>query len=381
MTIANVFIRAFKSILELTIPIDPRITVLIGPNESGKTNILKALASFSPDAFYDHSLTCQYSEFYNQGKCPIIVVEFGDISKENQAELIHISEAFKDSETFCVSKEGAEITDYKLFIGDTEVPVADMKSLLQFLPKIIYFDEIPLIKNRVDYHSLVDGKPGYSTERNLLKIGGLSNFELIFEDSTRGRRTLEEGSRIITDQIRRVWSQEPTVEIKLSVNGKVLYIDISDDTTVYDTPESRSLGFRWYLSFYIDFLAQTYEARTNEYVFLIDEPGIHLHPSGQKDLVKVLEDLALKNQVIYTSHSPFMLNREFPQRVKLVTKTKEGSHIDSEAYRQNWKPLRKSIGLTISDLLFFSDSGFIIEVPRGKFPIAKKIKFWDREKK
>lgn len=380
MTISNVFIRAFKSIFEATIPFDPRISVLIGPNESGKTNILRAVAAFSPESQFDPSLTCQYSDYYYQRKCPEIAIEFANISKENRARLIKTSDAFKTCESFYVRKVGPEISDYRVFIDDNEVAVPDMKAVLQCLPKLVYFDEIPLIKNRVDYYSLVDGRPGFVTERNLLKVGGLENVEVIFEDSTRGRRTSEEAGRMITEQIRRVWSQEPTIEIKLNVNGKVLYIDITDDTTVFDTPESRSLGFRWYLSFYINLLAQSFEARTNEYVFLIDEPGIHLHPSGQKDLVKVLEDLASKNQVIFTTHSPFLINREYPQRVRLVTKTKEGTHVDNEAYRQNWKPLRKSIGLMIGDLLFFSEKGIIVELPGDKVSIKDKIRFWHKEK-
>lgn len=380
MTISNVFIRAFKSIFELTFPVDPKISVLIGPNESGKSNLLKSLSSFNTDAIFDHSQTCQYSDYYYQKKCPEIAVEYFNISKENRSQLLKVSEAFKNVETFYVKREGPEISDYKLFIDDTEIQISDMKKLLKILPKIVYFDDIPLIKNRVDYYSLVDGRPGYTTERNLLKVGGLQNLEVIFEDSTRGRRASEEASRIITEQIRRVWSQEPTIELKLNVNGKVLYIDISDRTTVFDTPESRSLGFRWYLSFYINFLAQTYEAKANEYVFLIDEPGIHLHPAGQKDLVKVLEDLALKNQLIFTTHSPFMINREFPHRVRLVTKSREGTQIDSEAYRQNWKPLRKSIGLMIGDLFFFSEGGYILEVPGEKLSLSNKIRFWEKER-
>jgi len=381
MTITSAFIRAFKSVFELTIPFDPKISVFIGPNESGKTNILRALDSFNSDAQFDPSLTCQYSDYYYQKKCPEIVLEFSNISKENRARLTKIAEVFKNAESFYVKKTGSEISDYKVIIDDNEIPIPDMKLLLQYLPKLIYFDEIPLIKNRVDYYSLVDGRPGFITERNLLKVGGLDNFEVIFEDSTRGRRTSEEAGRMITEQIRRVWSQEPTIEIKLNVNGKVLYIDITDDTTVFDTPESRSLGFRWYLSFYINLLAQSFEARANEFVFLIDEPGIHLHPSGQKDLVKVLEDLAAKNQLIFTTHSPFMINREYPQRVRLVTKTKEGTRIDSEAYRQNWKPLRKSIGLMIGDLFFFSEKGIIVEVPGEKLSLKNKIRFWNKEKK
>lgn len=380
MTIKNVFIHAFKSILELTTSVDPKISVLIGPNESGKTNILRAISSFDFKAEYNHSLTCQYSDFYYQKKCPIIAIEFV-ISKAARSRLVKFSEAFKNAESFYVKKAGPELADYQVLINDNEIPIADMKSLLHSLPRIAYFDEIPLIKNRVDYYSLADGRPGFTTERNLLMIGGIQDVDLIFEDSTHGRRASEEASRIITEQIRQVWSQEPSVEVKLSVNGKVLYIDISDSTTVLDTPESRSLGFRWYLSFYINFLAQTKEASLNEYIFLIDEPGIHLHPAGQKDLVKVLENLAEKNQVIYTTHSPFMINREFPERVRLVTKSREGTHIDSEAYRHNWKPLRKSIGLMIGDLFFFSDDSLILELPRDKFAFAKKLRFWGKTKK
>ncbi|MBN2013215.1 AAA family ATPase [candidate division KSB1 bacterium] len=362
MTISNIFVRSFKSIFELTFPVDSQITVLIGPNESGKTNILRSIEAFKAESPFDTNLTCQYSEHYYQKRCPEIALEVSNLTKENKRDLTAISEVFKNTESFYIKRDGTNIENYAVFIDDTAVQIPDMKKLLKMLPKILYFEDIPLLKNRIDFYSLVDGRPGFTTERNLLKIGGLDNYEIIFEDSTRGRRASEEAGRIITEHIRRVWSQEPTIEIKLNVNGKVLYIDVSDKTTVFDTPESRSLGFRWYLSFYINFLAQTFDTRAHEYLFLIDEPGIHLHPAGQKDLIKVLEFLAQKNQVVFTTHSPFLINREYPNRVRLVSKTREGTKIDSEAYRQNWKPLRKSIGLTVSDLFFFGDRGFVLDV-------------------
>jgi len=374
MIISNLFVRAFKSIFELTFPLDPHVTILIGPNESGKTNILRSVESFKLEIPFDSTLTCQYSDHYYQKKCPEIAVEFSHFTKENRKDLLAISEAFKNVNSFYIRRDGPEPQDYTVHIDDIEMENIDVKKLLNCLPKILYFEEIPLIKNRIDYYSLVDGRPGFTTERNLLRIGGLDNYEIVFEDSSRGRRALVEAGRIITEHIRRVWSQEPTVEIKLNVNGKVLYIDISDNTTVFDTPESRSLGFRWYLSFYINFLAHTYDTRAHEYIFLIDEPGIHLHPAGQKDLIKVLENLALKNQVMYTTHSPFLINRQFPQRVRLVTKSREGTRVDNEAYRDNWKPLRKSIGLMIGDLLFFSDRRLILDVSGGRSKFFKKLR-------
>ncbi len=350
---------------------------MIGPNESGKTNILRSIESFRPGFPFSSNLTCQYSDFYYQGKCPEITFEFSHLSRENRRNLIPISEMFKEAEKFIVKKDGPDLSNYQVYINNEEVHVSNMKRLLNHLPKILFFDNISLIKNRVELETLMNGDKNYTTELNLLKIGGLQNsIELIFEDSTRGRRASEEAGKLITQQIRRVWSQEPTIEIKLNINGKVLYIDISDGTTVYDTPESRSLGFRWYLSFYINFIAQTFEAKANEYFFLLDEPGIHLHPAGQKDLTKVMEDLAIKNQLVFTTHSPFMINREYPQRVRLINKGREGTKVDAFAYRDNWKPLRRSIGLMIGDLFFFNDNSLILEVPSKRIPIMKKFQFF-----
>jgi len=373
MIISRAFIRAYKSVFELAFPLDPKITTLIGANESGKTNILRALQAFSVSAPFDNSLTCQYSDYYYQGKSPEVAIEFTQISKENRRNLQRFSEAFKEHESFLIRKDGPALENYHLFINETEAPVKEMDKLLLSLPKFFYFDTIPLLKSRVTLQDLMNGNEQFRTERNLLHIGGLSNPEIIFEDTTRGRRASEEASRLITQQIRRAWSQEPTIEFKLNVNGNILYIDLSDGTTVFDTPESRSSGFRWYLSFYINFIAQTFEARANEYFFLIDEPGIHLHPAGQKDLAKIMEDLAMKNQLVFTTHSPFMINREYPQRVRLVTKDKDGTRIDSESYRQNWKPLRSSIGLMVSDLFFFSERETVAaETPEKKFSFLRR---------
>lgn len=375
MIIQTVYMRAFKSIYEISLTFNPKISVFIGANESGKTNILKSIESFRPDIPFDSSLTCQYSNNYYMGKCPEITVEFYGITKENRHKLTHISDVFKEIESFQLRRDAPEITDYHLIIGDQEVENINMSQLLKVLPKIIYFSNIPLLKNKVDYDSLISNSSAFLTEKNLLKIGGIEDYELLFEDSSRGRRAAEEASRIITEQIRRVWSQEESIEIKLNVNGRVLYIDFADSTTVLDTPESRSLGFRWYLSFYVNFISQTFEGRSNEYIFLIDEPGIHLHPAGQKDLIRVLEDLSLKNQIIYTTHSPFLIDRTYPDRVFLVSKDKTGTKVDSKSYRDNWKPLRKQIGLTVSDLFFFSDDSLIIEVPtRKKFNLLNRFK-------
>lgn len=361
MIVSRIHVTAFKSIRELNLPIDKNITVLIGPNESGKTNILKAIESFRPDTPLTTELTCQYSDFYTEGKPPQIGLEFTDISKAERVQLTKMYDGFRSIDKFILFREGSDPTDFKIQTEDKLLAIGNVKPLLGLLPKIMYFDSIPLIRDQVNLENLSTDNDKFRTERNLLKIGGVEDPKIIFEDTTRGRRATEETGRIITQSIREVWTQEPSLEIKLRVNGDLLYIDFSDETTVYDTPKSRSNGFLWYLSFYINFIATTAEAKANEYLFLLDEPGAHLHPSGQKDLAGLLDNLAEKNQLIYTTHSPFMINRKVPDRVRVVRKDENGTAVDSEAYRENWKPLRQSIGLTVADLFFFSSKGSLPE--------------------
>jgi predicted ATPase len=366
MIISRVLVNSFKSILNMSLPLDPKVTVVIGANESGKSNILKSIETFLPERHLTLDYTCQYSEFYQTGKYPQIGLELSGFTKDERLQLGKMYDGFRNMDSFILMREGPNLSDYKIQTNDKMLTIGNVKPLFTLLPKIIYFDTIPIIRDRVDHDSLLKGGKDFQTEVNLLKIGNVDDPSVIFEDSMRGRRAIEETSREITQRIREVWQQEPSLEIKLRVNGNLLYIDFSDATTVYDTPKSRSLGFLWYLSFYINFISTTLEAKTNEYLFLLDEPGLHLHPAGQKDLTRLLENLAEKNQLVYTTHSPFMINREFPHRVRVVKKDQEGTRVDNEAYRENWRPLRQSIGLTVSDLFFFSSKGMDSDIKKAQ---------------
>ncbi len=375
MIVSKIHITAFKSIRSLTLPLNNNITLLIGPNESGKTNVLKAVEYFRPEQPLTTDLTCQFSPFYKTKKPPQIGLELTNFTREEQAKLGKLFDGFKNAESIILRREGSTSTDYKAQSNGKILSIGDIKPFFKFLPKILYFDSISVVRDRIDESSLIQNNNNSLTERNLLKIGGVDDIPAIFEDSTRGRRMAEEASREITRRIREVWTQEPSLEIKLRVNGNYLYIDFSDATRVYDTPKTRSRGFLWYLSFFINFIAATNEAKANEYLFLLDEPGVHLHPSGQKDLTNLLDDLSVKNQLVYTTHSPFMINREYPERVRLVYKNTKGTQVDNESYRQNWKPLRDSIGLTVGDLFFFHSKSIVLDLPQRQ---KKKRSIFDK---
>lgn len=366
MLVSNVHINSYKSIHKLSLTLDKNITVLIGPNESGKSNILKAIEAFKPQQNLTPDLTCQFSPFYQENKPPQISLELTNFTRKEKNQFAKIFEGFKDTDSLILRREGPNPNDYKIQSNSKVHSVGNITPLLSFLPKIFYFDSIPIIKDRISEDELLRSDNNNRTEKNLLKIGEIEDIPLLFEDSTKGRRAAEEASKKITIKINDVWSQEPSLEIKLRVNRNFLYIDFSDATTVYDTPKTRSRGFLWYLSFYINFLAESLTSKSNEFLFLLDEPGVHIHPSGQKDMTLLLENLSQKNQLIYSTHSPFMINRDHPERVTMVVKDENGTKVDNESYRENWKPLRDSIGLTVGDLFFFSNKGIFLDLPNKK---------------
>jgi predicted ATP-dependent endonuclease of OLD family len=101
-------------------------------------------------------------------------------------------------------------------------------------------------------------------------------------------------------------------------------------------------------------------------ILLLDEPGLSLHASAQADLLRFIEDLSIDHQVIYSTHSPFLINPSRLDRVRTVTDTTEGSII-SDIIMENDPdtlfPLQAAIGFDISQNLFNNRRNLLVEDP------------------
>ncbi|MYF19822.1 MAG: AAA family ATPase [Synechococcus sp. SB0677_bin_5] len=98
-------------------------------------------------------------------------------------------------------------------------------------------------------------------------------------------------------------------------------------------------GFQWFFSFYLVFLAES-DAGHKDAILLLDEPGLHLHPTAQQDLISFFEKLADNNQLLYTTHSPFLIDGDHLHRVRPVTEDETGH---SQVSIGNWPSDRKTI--------------------------------------
>ena len=131
------------------------------------------------------------------------------------------------------------------------------------------------------------------------------------------------------------------------------------------SPLERSAGFQWLLAFFSQFALQS-EKNREDVIVLLDEPAIDLHPRGQKDVLKLIEEIGHKYQVIYSTHSPFMINKNFPHRLRLLTKELDkGTIINNKPYSDSksrfWEPLKSAIGISLGDLLSLGEANLIVE--------------------
>lgn len=122
----------------------------------------------------------------------------------------------------------------------------------------------------------------------------------------------------------------------------------------------RSNGLRWYLNTFID--ALYHGVSRSNVVYLFDEPGISLHVNAQKELLNLFRDLADKgNQIMYTTHSPYMLDTKEDgiYRIRAVDKDSTGnthvfktaydSRLSSDSKEDTLTPIASAIGMNFYD--------------------------------
>lgn len=135
---------------------------------------------------------------------------------------------------------------------------------------------------------------------------------------------LQSAGSKLTEKFRDWWKQGD-YRFRFEADGNHFRIWVSDDLRTEEIElENRSTGLQWFLSFYLVFLVESLEAHNNSFL-LLDEPGLSLHPLAQRDLSDFFENLAEVNQLIYTTHSPFLIDADRLDRARKVFVNAEGS--------------------------------------------------------
>ncbi len=243
------------------------------------------------------------------------------------------------------------------------------------LPTFIYMDDyrafsgtarLDEIKSHQDSNSLTEEDKTFLTILNLsgLDLNNLVQLGQGDEESVEQRQlNLDDGAATLTKTIsNRLRQRNYAVEYR--ADGQRFFTFVKDDRDpALIRLEERSKGFQWFFAFDLMFMHES-EETFEGCVILLDEPGLHLHPEAQKDLLLRLEEYAKGNKLLYTTHLPFMIDLNHPERIRVLKETEDGIVVTTDLIDGSPEAkfvLQAALGMDASHSLLIADRNLVVE--------------------
>ncbi|KAB1441334.1 AAA family ATPase [Pseudodesulfovibrio senegalensis] len=244
------------------------------------------------------------------------------------------------------------------------------------IPKIFFFDDYRIMKGQASLDQITDSTDdGIKTLNELLALADITPQELQQNTNYEHHKAnLEAIANEITDDVFKYWKQNSQLEVEFDVNrapgnnqAEIFHVRIKNNKHRVTVPfDERSRGFVWFFSFLTAFkkLSQDH----SNVIILLDEPGLNLHASAQADLLRFIEEvLATDHQIIYTTHSPFMIDSQHLERVRTVEDLEDvGVKVSSDCLSVDHNtvfPLQAAMGYSLAQTLFLGPNCLLVEGP------------------
>lgn len=407
------------------IPIDGNITAVVGANESGKSHLLGAIKAALGSADIDRADFCRYSAQYSVQLEQLRYPEFGawlELAPGEEPIELPVMEnitqfalfrpgrqpAFLviDGQRIAITEEELTVVQRRLpgvFVMETDLAIPDSVSIRRLaglarpaLPRLQrgeLLDEIDrsdrteaslgallatlLSKPRLG-RTTADEEAEFDLARKLLLDAARispSAFEELHRGLSEGKEGWVEGligrmNAAIKENlnIQRWWTQDKQFDLLVEAREHEIALTIQDRTASTYSFRERSQGLRFFLSYFIQLVAHRL-AGDGQDILLLDEPDAYLSSVGQQDLLRVLHDYArpedgeLGGQVVYVTHSPFLIDKNAPQRIRVLDKgaDEDGTRVVKDAANNRYEPLRSSLGAYISETAFIGGQNLFVE--------------------
>ncbi len=243
----------------------------------------------------------------------------------------------------------------RLLVGTTERTALENFIENNLHPRFVYFSDYKKIYGNINLNEYVKEWRGQKAEgieyveefdkaetvKNLFYLAELDidKLEEYKNSPSKLIKLLNAASNRLTTRLNPAWKGDP-IHVDLRYNpGNIMSVVISDihsDGTVTNSGllNRRAEGFKWTFSFIVNFAAETQRAELQEAILLLDEPARNLHPTQQRGISDLLKNLAGSNQVLYATHSPFMIFDYTPGNL-LVVELDKRKHL-SKIYYDYW---------------------------------------------
>ncbi|MFI6637782.1 AAA family ATPase [Nonomuraea fuscirosea] len=257
----------------------------------------------------------------------------------------------------------------------------------RLLPKFVYFGDYDIMPGKVSIPDLIERR-----DEGELEIGEQALLSLLnqagagLEDFGQSRnherliREAENASNAISDEVFEFWSQNKELQVELKVlepepdaqppldRGPILQVRVRNSRHRVTVPfDERSRGFVWFFSF-LAYFTDLEDTNDGNLILLLDEPGLSLHGRAQEDLLRLIDErLAPEHQVIFTTHSPFMVDPAHLDRVRtVIDHDGHGTKVSVEIFKADDDtvfPLLAAMGIELTQTLFVGEHNLLLEGP------------------
>jgi len=261
-----------------------------------------------------------------------------------------------------------------LLSGESEKTALQNFISSELHPRFVYFSDYKKIYGNINLNEYLREETGdksnsiefieefdkAETVRNLFYLAELDIKKLdeVKNSPSKCIKLLNAASNRLTSKLNPAWKGDP-IHVDLRYNpGNIMSVVISDvhrDGTITNTGllNRRAEGFKWTFSFIVNFAAETQRSELKEAILLLDEPARNLHPTQQMGISDLLKNLAGSNQVLYATHSPFMIFDYTPGNL-LVVELDKRKHL-SRIFYDYWNADDK----TLTPILYGLSRGLV----------------------
>lgn len=223
-----------------------------------------------------------------------------------------------------------------------------LEQITQHIPDFIFFSDLQLLPFEISF----ERSKSHNAVQDFAKISGLDLDRAVnvISEPLRLRNMLSTKSAKISGDFADYWKESELGLVVESTGGNLCFGVKESENHLLFKPEQRSKGLQWFLSFFLRLNSEQIKGK----IVLIDEPGLYLHSKAQKDMLELLEKLSENSQIIFSTHSPYLIDSQQLGRVRLVLKNKEnGTQIENKIHKRADKgtltPIATAIGLDLTN--------------------------------
>jgi predicted ATP-dependent endonuclease of OLD family len=173
------------------------------------------------------------------------------------------------------------------------------------------------------------------------------------------------------------WPQDNKFQIIVQAKDHNLEFSIVDRTGTKYSFKERSSGLKYFLSYFIQHKSYQPPNSIPE-ILLMDEPDTYLSNQAQQDLLKIFEEVASSedgtpsSQVVYVTHSPFLIDKNHSERIRVLNKGigYEGTQVVKSAANNRYEPLRSALGAFVAETVYISQCNLMVEGPVDQVLLA-----------